>query len=281
MRYLKKINNNVALVEDDNHKEYIILGNGIGFNKKAGDAVDESLIEKKFIADQEPGASYTAIAQAVNEIDPKILAVTTKITGLADQEMGTTFPTTNFFALADHLQYAIVRGATVADAEDFTRIEIKKFYPKEYQLAKETIALVKTETGVQLPPAEEVYLTYHFLNASSNFSKADEAANMTAIIQRILDIISYHLHLELKEDSLSYSRFITHLRYFILRKINHEENDVLQASGILDVVKEKYKKSYQAALKVSQYLAAEKSWQLSEDEMLYLTLHIQRVIQEN
>ncbi|WP_278851458.1 CAT RNA binding domain-containing protein [Ligilactobacillus aviarius] len=41
MRYLKNFNNNAALVEDDSGKEYVIIGNGIGFGKHPGDLVDE------------------------------------------------------------------------------------------------------------------------------------------------------------------------------------------------------------------------------------------------
>ena len=49
MRYLKNFNNNAALVEDDSGKEYVIIGNGIGFGKHPGDLVDERKIERRFV----------------------------------------------------------------------------------------------------------------------------------------------------------------------------------------------------------------------------------------
>lgn len=33
---------------DENEKEVVVMGKGIGFQKKAGDSVDEVLIEKVF-----------------------------------------------------------------------------------------------------------------------------------------------------------------------------------------------------------------------------------------
>lgn len=278
MEYVKKINNNVALVTDDAGKEYIVIGNGIGFQKNPGDPVDETKIEKKFIAEE--SGSYQNILSAIQEIDPIIFEVSTKIINLAEKELAISFSNNNFFALADHINYAVQRTKDGNDYEDFTRIEIKKFYPKEYRMAQLTIELIKENTGVQLPASEEVYLTYHYLNANSKFDRADEAANMTHLIQRILDIIRYHFHAELKEDSISYSRFITHLRYFILRRIKKEDVDTEHSMGILEVVREKYEKSYQAAIKIGRFLLDERGWLLTDDEILYLTLHIERVVHD-
>ncbi len=45
-------NNNVVLVDDDLKKrEYILIGKGLGFQKKKGMKVDIDRVEKKFISD--------------------------------------------------------------------------------------------------------------------------------------------------------------------------------------------------------------------------------------
>lgn len=49
MEIVKVLNNNVVLARDIDH-DYIIIGGGIGFNKKKGSVVPEEKIERKFIA---------------------------------------------------------------------------------------------------------------------------------------------------------------------------------------------------------------------------------------
>lgn len=42
-------NNNVIQVQSEQGQEIIVMGRGIGFQKKVGDAIDTSLIEKTFV----------------------------------------------------------------------------------------------------------------------------------------------------------------------------------------------------------------------------------------
>ena len=44
----KVINNNVLSTHDENNREIVLMGKGIGFQKKVGDEVAEDKIEKKF-----------------------------------------------------------------------------------------------------------------------------------------------------------------------------------------------------------------------------------------
>ena len=48
MQILRVINNNVISSLDDEKREVVVMGKGVGFQKKAGDLVDASRIEKIF-----------------------------------------------------------------------------------------------------------------------------------------------------------------------------------------------------------------------------------------
>lgn len=50
MIFLKTFNNSAALVQDDQGQEQVVLGKGVGFGLKKGDKIDESKIERRFIA---------------------------------------------------------------------------------------------------------------------------------------------------------------------------------------------------------------------------------------
>ena len=48
MKILKVINNNVVSALDESGEEIVVMGKGVGFEKKPGTPVDEGRIEKRF-----------------------------------------------------------------------------------------------------------------------------------------------------------------------------------------------------------------------------------------
>jgi len=275
MNYIKKINNNVALSEDDQGVEYIIFGKGLGFGYQRGDTIDESVIEKKFISHE--ADNYSRLVDVFTDIDPKIVDVTNKIILLAESKLSITFSTNNFIGLADHLNYAITRAKNNDTYDDFLSLEIEQFYSQEYAVAKEAIQLIKDELNITLPSSEEVYLTYHFFYANSSLERMDQVAGVTHLIQRVLTIVRYHFQSEIDTNTISYSRFITHLRYFILRHMTEEKAKDILPVEMFTMVKTKYPESYECVEKICRFLYEEKHWHLSHDERLYLTIHIERI----
>ncbi|MGV3240862.1 CAT RNA binding domain-containing protein, partial [Streptococcus hyovaginalis] len=53
MNVWKVINNNIVLSRNDDDQEVVIMGKGLGFKKKAGDAIDESKIENMYLSSKE------------------------------------------------------------------------------------------------------------------------------------------------------------------------------------------------------------------------------------
>ena len=49
MRVLRVFNNNVVLARDELGREAVLTGRGLGFQRRAGDAVDTSRIARRFI----------------------------------------------------------------------------------------------------------------------------------------------------------------------------------------------------------------------------------------
>ena len=46
MKVLKSINNNVVSCLDENGREWIAMGRGLGFSLRAGDKIDQTKVEK-------------------------------------------------------------------------------------------------------------------------------------------------------------------------------------------------------------------------------------------
>ena len=49
MKIYKVLNNNVVTILNNNDKESVVMGRGIAFQKKKGDEIDESKVEKIFV----------------------------------------------------------------------------------------------------------------------------------------------------------------------------------------------------------------------------------------
>jgi beta-glucoside operon transcriptional antiterminator len=277
MKFIKAFNNNVALVEDSSGIEWVVMGTGVGFQRKKGDLIPEENIRRKFVAEQ--SSIRRPLLQVLDDIDSEVLDVSVEIIKNAEAKLGVTFNNNIYLTLADHLNFAIKRANERVDYSDTNRWEVKNLYPKEYEAAKEAIRQVFDRLDVLLPKSEETFITYHFVNGQqAKKTKIEQTLKMTEVINRIIEIVQYHFQLKLDEESLNYTRFITHLRYFFIRQYKqdqteHEEVDI----SLLEVVKSKYKKAYQAVDKISHLLEKKYGWTLSSNERLYLTLHVWRV----
>jgi beta-glucoside operon transcriptional antiterminator len=105
-----------------------------------------------------------------------------------------------------------------------------------------------------------------------------EVMHVTRVMQEILQLVKYQLQLEYDEESLSYQRFVTHLKFFAQRMLTRtvvEDDDV----SLHTAVKDNYAKAWKCARKSR---ASEQSYQreLTTEEIMFLAIHIERVRKE-
>ena len=274
MRFLKSYNNSVALVENEQGKEEIVIGKGIGFGLKKGDQIDQAKIERRFITaeDQE------SIMQ-LKDISARTLELTTKVIKLAEPKLNIKFNDFQYLALADHIDFALTRSEDSIDMNATnTRWEVRNLFPEEYTVAIDAITVIKKATAQKLSASESILMTYHFVNATSDDAKLQETIQITQLITEIIKIVSYEYQLELDQQSFNYSRFVSHLRTLLVRllKDKHQEGEKLDPA-LLQLMQVKYTRAYETAKRIAILLNAKMGWQLEADELVYLTLHIFRV----
>ena len=274
MIFLKTFNNSAALVQDDQGQEQVVLGKGVGFGLKKGDKIDENKIERRFTA-----TSHQDEVNQVKEINASTIDLTNKVIQMVEP---LDF---QYLALADHIDFALSRIEDHIDMSAAnTRWEVKNLFPKEYKISEKVIALINKEMKVNLPPSESIFMTYHFVNATSDNDQVQETVEITELIIGIIDIIQYQYQMTLDTESFNYSRFITHLRVLLVRLLRnkHQKSGELDDS-LLAFMKIKYNHAYDTAERIATYLHSKKGWTLNSDDKFYLVLHIWRVTnrQEN
>ncbi|NRY58982.1 BglG family transcription antiterminator LicT [Clostridium beijerinckii] len=273
---IKKIfNNNAILAKDSSKQEIVIMGRGVGFKKSVGDQVDENLIEKTFILKQKDASEKFKLL--LEDIPTEHVSLCYDIIEYAKNMLSVELNDYIYITLTDHISYALKLFDEGLNRPNALIWEIKKFYPKEFEIGLKALDLIQSETNKKLPEDEAGNIALHLINAQTNNSsnKVEDIAHQTKMIQDILNIIKYTYNIALNEKSLNYERFVTHLRFFFQRLNKNEKMEKEEDDFLLKQVKTKYKKAYECMLKIQKYLEKE----LSDEEQLYLTIHIQRVTQ--
>ena len=277
MKFVKNFNNNAALVSDESEVDWVVIGNGIGFGKKAGDPIDEDKISRRFIAVGE----NLKMVDSVRDIDQRTLALTTAVINLASQQLQITFSDYQFMVLADHIDFMLTRATeNIELGQDTLGWEMRKLFPKEYGTAQEALELMQEKTKLDFPTSEIAYLTYHFINAGSGQTKLQDTIKITKLIRGVIDIIQYQYGMQLDNESFNFNRFMTHLRAFMVRHMCGEcdkDSGSELDNSLIELMKVKYRKAYDTVQKIDTYLYNQAGWQLQPDDQVYLTLHVWRV----
>lgn len=273
MRIKKVFNNNVVLVIDDLGKEQIVMGKGIGFQKFPKDLIDTNKIEKRFIFNDKE--SLNDLYTLLGRIPLSDVELSSEIIEMGQEALGYKLNDTILITLSDHISYMLKRIDDGLVFRNPLQWEIKQIYPEEYEFSKRAVDYLRVKTGKDIPDSEAAFITLHFANAHLDTDNMEETLLLTKIIDSILDIIKYNYGIEMNEYSFDYTRFISHLRCFISRQLKNESVDV--DTSLLEIVKLKYPEDFKCAKKIKMFLEVTYKWNISENELLYLTLHLNRL----
>lgn len=211
MKIAKILNNNVVITLDDRQEETVVMGKGIGFKKKPGDTLDESLIEKVFT--HNGGEIAERYKELLAEIPLACVTTADRIITLARERLPGKLHNIVYITLTDHIHFALQRHAQGLDIKNALLWEIKKLYPAEFAVGLEALALIAQRLDTALPEDEAGFIALHLVNAQLN-DEMHNTLHITRVMQEILNLVKYHFRFDYNEESLSYHRFVTHLKFF-------------------------------------------------------------------
>lgn len=270
------LTNNAVVIDDENQQEKIVCGKGIAFKKRPGMEIDEISINQTFIL--EGGGEYSRFEQLLKDVPLEYLELSSEIINMAKLEFAKKFKDNVIITLSDHLYVAIKRcreGMTISNPLLW---DIKNFYEIEYDIGLRALELIKNKFYIQLPNDEAGFIALHIVNVELDEDNMDHIFQVTKVIQEIMTIVKYHFHAEFDTSNVYYYRFITHLKFFALRLLKDNQFNEDEENELLDVVKDKYCTSYECVLKIKDFLEKKYNYTLQEDEIVYLTIHVHRVV---
>ena len=274
MKILKKLNNNVVLALNDKGEEIIVTGKGLGFRKMPYILEDLSLIEKKYVIPQNTKAS-----EILESIPNEVIKVTEKVIRSGYKELNMEFNADILLTLSDHINFAIQRSKEGVEMRSPLQWEIKHLYHKEYEIGFQSLDIIENDLGVKLDKNEATFIALHFINAQIGKHDMTETTKITTIMGEILNLIKYKFKIEFNEDSFEFTRFVTHIRYFIIRQVNKKplDND---NNDMFSLMKDKLTEELECVEIIEKHLNKNYGWKCTNDEKLYLMLHIQRIRKE-
>ena len=269
----KVINNNIISAYEKSGAEVIVMGRGIGFKKKQGEVVPADQISKIFRIKSRTLTEQ--FKELLANMPLERVRISDEIISHAKDHLKLKLNQSIYVTLTDHINFAIERVSQGIEPQNALLWEIKRFYPQEFQLGIYALELIQDRLGILLPEDEAGFIALHFVNAEYGTDIRD-AVKFPNQMQAIVDIVERDLGILLDESSLHYERFMTHIK-FLIQRIYRKELLSSEDRELSLLMQRKYPREYQCSVKVAEYIMQATGSRLSEEEIMYLSVHIRRV----
>lgn len=273
MKIVKVINNNIVSTCDEDGREIVVMGRGIGFKAREGSVIDQEKIEKVFRLDSQN--TMDRFKEMLVNLPMEHVQISAEIISYAKSVLNRPINPNVYITLTDHINFALERFKQKMMFSNPLIREVKAFYNEEYLIGEYAIAMIERDLGVRLPVDEAASIALHIVNAEYDGPMGD-TIKITNLIQQVLEVVKEYFQVELDKQSLYYERFITHLRFLAQRVFTGErmELDNLEFQEMIDRM---YPEEYACSQKVKALIQREYGHEVTEEELAYLTLHIRRI----
>lgn len=276
VKIIRVLNTNAVVSVDSEGRELIMTGPGIGFKKRKGENIDESLVDKTYHLESKEESKR--LQEVVKEISEEYLGIADRVVKEA-RAANLEVRDSLYVTLTDHINSAVDRYREGIALKNMMKIDIRKFYPKEYEIGSHAIGWIKEQAGEDLGEDEAAFIAMHIVSAELNAENVTDINQITELINTILQIVRIHFKIDFDENSISYERFLTHLKFFAARVFDHiEYQDTMQE--IYKVLVEQNEYAYSGVRKIAEYIKKQYDYKLTIDERLYLLIHIKRILDE-
>ncbi|WP_298733673.1 PRD domain-containing protein [uncultured Subdoligranulum sp.] len=268
MRVVKNINNNISLCLDSHNNEVVAFGKGIGFMKPPYD-VPLSKIDRTFydVSEEQIGL--------LNRIPEEVLETAAAIVDLANETSGHQFRENVVFTLADHIDFCIQRQKEHIHFKLPLFYEVRQLYPEESKIGQKALQIIRQRLGVELPREEGAAIALHFVNYQAQEVQGD-TVDYGAIIDETTRTVEEELHVSIDKDGFNYYRFVTHMHY-MMKRTQNDQMIVSQNQDIFESLCQEFPDIYRCACKIGADMEKTLHQKLTDEEMLYLMLHINRL----
>lgn len=271
MRAIRRLNNNVVVCVDSTGREVIAMGKGLGF----GDIPRElklSEVERTFYDLDEGGINV------MNDLPAEVVMFAARIMDVAMNELSYELSPNAVLLLADHLNFAIERVRKNIRVKMPLAYDVKQLYPLEYKIGQYAVDKARKEFQVGLANDEAVGIAMNLINAKKTPSdRPDPQAGFGEMLEEVTQIVEDHFHVMVDRESFNFTRYATHLQYLFQRV---QQNTAIDSENLklYKDLREEFPDIADCVETIAAHLQEKWGSQLSEEEKLYLILHVNRIM---
>ncbi|MDP4171304.1 MAG: PRD domain-containing protein [Bacillota bacterium] len=268
----KVLNNNVLIATHESYGEVVIIGKGIGFNRKRDDMIDSAAVEKLFVLNNEK--EQENYIKLLPFLETRLQEVIISAIELIKQRTDGHLNEHIHVGLTDHIMFAINRITQGLEMANPFLIETRTLYPLEYGIAAEVVQLIKEKTDVELPKGEIGFIALHIHSAMTNKNLSDVNQH-SQLVSHLIDMIEDQFEMKIDKESVDYMRLVRHLR-FTIERVNAGER-VEEPEKIAKLLKDEDPVCYNLSWKLIKVMQQALKKPVFDAEAVYLTMHLQRL----
>lgn len=268
----KVLNNNVVIAGHSDYGEVVLIGKGIGFNRKQKEVLETASVEKLFVLKNEKiQTNYIKLLPYLeDDLQKVIISAIELIKSRADASLNEHI----HVALTDHLMYTVARVSQGLEIRNPFLIETKTMYPREYDIAKEVMKLFNEECNIHLPEGEAGFIALHIHSAITN-KELSEVNQHSQLMTKLVQLVEEQLKMVIDKQSIDYMRLVRHLR-FVIERVKVGEK-VEEPEKITALLKEEYPLCYNLSWKLIKVIQQALKKPVFDAEAVYITMHLQRL----
>ena len=217
-RIAKTLNHNSFIgVEEENNREYLVMGKGIAFGKKTGQRVqpgDDARIYS--LTEMTERGNARTIVQGVS---PLSLELASAVLDEAEKEFG-KIDRSIVFPMADHLDFAVRRIQNGEQISNPLTEDIKVLFYSEFKVAETLKTILRERLQIEIDDHEVGYVALHIHSAIGD-EKVSVAMQTARAVRECIDMIEKATGKPIDVLSLSYNRLMNHMKYMVAVSYTH------------------------------------------------------------
>lgn len=268
---IRKILNNNVVHATLGFQEVIVIGLGIGFHAKPLDVIDSDKIEKVFELKKE---DFVKTTQLIQDIPAEILNDVYRIIESVSLEESITLQGHAYMTLIDHVNFAIDRFKSGQVITNLMNFDLRILYPDEFRFGEKMLQRINETFALDLPEDEIGFMTMHIVNGANTEIK-NQSSVLTSSVFDCLNVIRDYYLMSLKPQELATQRIMIHVKMLLQRVMSGRQVDFDEV--ILYNVFEEFRSAYTCALEIQKYIENRLKSKLNPQELVYLTIHLNRL----
>lgn len=275
MKIYKIINNNIISAKDENELEVILMGKGLGFNKKKGDLVEKEKIEKTYHLDNK--THLERLINLLSSIPIEHIDLCLDIVSHIQDKFDYKLNENIYISLTDHISFAIKRREKGYNFTNPLLHEVRNIYKQEFELGLYAVNYLNKNLNINFDEHEASSIALHIVYAEYDRNPSE----IVSQIEDIKEIIKIIYEGQISEnlygkDYILYdyiNKFITRIKEGKQKNINDKK--------LYYFIRSNYKKDFMTTLSIVSFVENKYKIIVTDEEKTMLTLLINRKINTN